>query len=924
MLWALVGRARIIVPTGLWRLLDERGREALLLHELAHYDRRDHWVRLVEFLATALYWWHPILWWLRREMRAAEEQCCDAIVVAALPEHRRSYAEAIVNTLGYLSTPRLVPCSIGIGVSGNVEQRLSRIMLDEPTAPLGGWVKLSAAIIGLGLLPLTPTLAQATRGIEERSDLGTITLAPAGRIEGQVVEAKTGRPLMGHMIGAQALDAHSLSDRSAGWAVTRTDEDGQYVLGGLPAGKFNVLHLGLIEDRQWTAPAVEGVSVVVGEALRANFQVARGKRLFGTVVDGATGAPISRIHVGYYGSARPDSGAACMMVRTKDDGSFEFFTPPGVSKVYVAEGNRRNPPDSSRTLRVRDDADAGPLVLKAGPVVSRQSSGGYGDAEDTAQRKSDAYQASLQLQPPTGMSVTKVEVRTVINRRTMMWSSRAGEKVKVPLGGFADAVAFFIIEAKGFQPARSAEVKVQERMLPLTVPLKAAVYARIRGRVVDKADRPVTDAMVRVRRRIYRDQTEFPWGLEYQTRDDGRFDIEHVRIGDRVQVRIDKEGTGGAVSEWLVPKDQELITLSDLMLGPPESQVGGRVRDYDGLAVAGAKVSLLDNRAIATETDSDGNFLLDGVPVGEIQLSIESTGFPPDHRAVSSPKMDNEIRVNRVSARDRKDHTVRIQLTSADDQSVTNATVYWCEYGGKHLMTSRNRNGYEHPIEFARIARRSAGKPFVVVVNADGYEIAESGPIPNQKNPPPVMIELRPAQPATLRGRVVDAEGEPIANAEVGLSLRLTATHNSEPWRFFNSRVKLPRTDAEGRFMIPDLHVGSRVAVYVNKSGYAGVWSQQFKLEKSGEYPIPDMELPVGTAKISGRVVDERDQPVGGAQVALVDLGPIVVTSELDGHFRFDSIGDRRYPIRVVSEEGEWHGEVAANTTDLIVTVKGG
>lgn len=1128
MLSALAGGARIIMPTGLWQQVDQRGREALLLHELAHYDRRDHWVRVVEFLATVLYWWNPILWWLRHEMRVAEEQCCDAIVVAAFPEQRRSYAEAIVKTLGCVSTTPVVPGAIGVGLNRNVEQRLSRIMLDEPTARLNGWAKLSAAVIAIGLLPLAPTFAQADRGgdkpfgqeaadghtlvsqdtitvcvvttndqpavgvevaafvngkawetlftsdgqgqvfvpadwLQEDSpdktravlwirddqshlgwldfdrlesgdrqkrrarrivllprdrtvrgklvdnhgralpgvsigverlyhkrngyvrqysvtdsewfapaksdasgnftivlpaadcelrplhpswigkriprnadtdDLGAITLAPAGRIEGRVVHGNTGRPLVGHRIGAQAMDWDSLSDRSAGWADTRTDEDGRYVLGGLPAGMFNVLHLGLIEDPQWTGPAHEGVAVVVGEAVQANFEVARGKRLVGKVIDGTTGKPLPRIPVGYYGSARPDSGAACMMTRTKDDGSFEFFVPPGVSKVYVADGKFRSVPDSSRTLHVREDADSRPLVLKAGPPasglvaesVSEEPATIAGTEQMAPRRKADAYQACLQLLPPAGMSVTKVEVRTVFKgaRHPSMWSSAAGEKVKVPMGTFTDGrAAFFLIEAKGFQPARSAELVVQETMPPLTVRLKAAAFAPIRGRVVDGAGRPVADATVRVRRRIYGRDIKFPWGLEYQTGTDGRFEIEHVRVGDRIRIHIDKDGTGGALSEWLEPDTKEVISLPDFVLGPPESKLGGRVRDYEGFAVVGAKVSLLNDRAVTTKSDADGKFLLSNVPVGEIQLSIESSGFPPDTCVAYAGKTDNEVRVNRISADDRKNHTVRIHLRTADGQSVTNATLYWCEHEGRHLMTMPGRKGNEHAVEFARNARRSAGKAFVVLVTADGYAFAHSDPIPNRQNPPPVTIELQPAQPVTLRGSVVNGDGEPIADAEVGLSLRLTAADNSERWRFFNSRAELPRTDADGRFAIPGLHVGSQLAVYVSKLGYAGVWSKRVKLEESREYHLSDLTLRVGTAKISGSVLDERGEPIADALVTLLDLGPVIATTDSHGRFRFDSIGDRKYPMRVVSEEGRWHGEVVANTTDLTVTLRG-
>src|SRR5690606_32015650 len=47
--------------------------DAILCHELAHVRRGDAWLRPVELLATALYWWLPTLWIARRRLRRAEE-----------------------------------------------------------------------------------------------------------------------------------------------------------------------------------------------------------------------------------------------------------------------------------------------------------------------------------------------------------------------------------------------------------------------------------------------------------------------------------------------------------------------------------------------------------------------------------------------------------------------------------------------------------------------------------------------------------------------------------------------------------------------------------------------------------------------------------------------------------------------------------
>ena len=80
-LWAFGRRPRVIIPVSLWDRLDESKRRTLLAHELAHLRRGDHWVRLLEFIAGVIYWWHPAVWMARDKYTilknsAATPGCC--------------------------------------------------------------------------------------------------------------------------------------------------------------------------------------------------------------------------------------------------------------------------------------------------------------------------------------------------------------------------------------------------------------------------------------------------------------------------------------------------------------------------------------------------------------------------------------------------------------------------------------------------------------------------------------------------------------------------------------------------------------------------------------------------------------------------------------------------------------------------------
>jgi beta-lactamase regulating signal transducer with metallopeptidase domain len=53
MLWAVVGRPRILLPRRLWSGFLPDHREAVLAHELAHLARGDHWMRRFELIVLA-------------------------------------------------------------------------------------------------------------------------------------------------------------------------------------------------------------------------------------------------------------------------------------------------------------------------------------------------------------------------------------------------------------------------------------------------------------------------------------------------------------------------------------------------------------------------------------------------------------------------------------------------------------------------------------------------------------------------------------------------------------------------------------------------------------------------------------------------------------------------------------------------------
>lgn len=212
MLWSWGRTTRIFLPSALVSKLDRQALASLLLHELAHFHRRDHWVRYLELAAFTLYWWHPGVWLARRLLREAEEECCDAQVANALNGERRAYAAAILATLDFLAaTPQPLPVA-GSGLSSFHHLRRRLIMLQSPTRGSSLRWPGKLALLGLALLalPLGARLtgeppsngdAQAQPPRDERSGPGG-----PGRSGGGPPPREGGGPREGRRGGAPRVD----------------------------------------------------------------------------------------------------------------------------------------------------------------------------------------------------------------------------------------------------------------------------------------------------------------------------------------------------------------------------------------------------------------------------------------------------------------------------------------------------------------------------------------------------------------------------------------------------------------------------------------------------------------------------------------------------------------------------------------------
>ncbi|HEY0502162.1 MAG TPA: M56 family metallopeptidase [Lysobacter sp.] len=82
-------RPVVLLPAGLLARMPVDLVEALLAHELAHIRRHDYLVNLVQSVAEALLFYHPVTWWLSRRIRIEREHVADRIAADVTGQPRR-------------------------------------------------------------------------------------------------------------------------------------------------------------------------------------------------------------------------------------------------------------------------------------------------------------------------------------------------------------------------------------------------------------------------------------------------------------------------------------------------------------------------------------------------------------------------------------------------------------------------------------------------------------------------------------------------------------------------------------------------------------------------------------------------------------------------------------------------------------------
>ncbi|MDP1562167.1 MAG: M56 family metallopeptidase [Pirellulaceae bacterium] len=153
----LVGYFRpvILLPISLMTSIPATQLDAILTHELAHIQRHDFIVNLLQTLVETFFFYHPAVWWLSRQIRVEREHCCDDLVVKLLG-NRIEYGRALVA----IEQLRGRGSVLAIGAAdGSLLSRVRRIVGFHSTGNVTSAVeRWPAALLVLALIATTVLL----------------------------------------------------------------------------------------------------------------------------------------------------------------------------------------------------------------------------------------------------------------------------------------------------------------------------------------------------------------------------------------------------------------------------------------------------------------------------------------------------------------------------------------------------------------------------------------------------------------------------------------------------------------------------------------------------------------------------------------------------------------------------------------------
>jgi hypothetical protein len=386
----------------------------------------------------------------------------------------------------------------------------------------------------------------------------------------------------------------------------------------------------------------------------------------------------------------------------------------------------------------------------------------------------------------------------------------------------------------------------------------------------------------------------------------GSFDFRRLAPGITYELRAVRPGSFPAASRVTAPRpgsEGEAVRLQLL----PTRPIHGVVVDAGRQPLSGVTLRLLPSRrpdfpapaaepeaAAGGASDVKGRFQLVDVPAAEVDLEAEKPGFTRlrlrgIRLSPGSGPLDLGTLVLQQGA------ALAGTVVDARGKPLSGAKIFVVESlprrgTEEEVLRKLKPQASSGPDGRFQLRDQPAGVPLSLVVLAADHL---PGPFRGIRSPSPepLMLRLEPAW--SLRGRVVSAEGEPVAGAR--LELRWQAVLPDDERQAVGPTIlRDAASDRDGRFALDGMP-GGTAWLGVTAHGFVPLDTLEVRVpapDAGGEWVIV---LQPG-ALLEGRVTTDAGDPVAGVRIS---AGGTAALSDADGRYQAEGVplGEREVHV---------------------------
>lgn len=182
-----------------------------------------------------------------------------------------------------------------------------------------------------------------------------------------------------------------------------------------------------------------------------------------------------------------------------------------------------------------------------------------------------------------------------------------------------------------------------------------------------------------------------------------------------------------------------------------------------------------------------------------------------------------------------------------------------------------------------------------------------------QDNTTKLDLDLKPSM--SISGRIQDAKGNPITNANVSVLLQ------TETMGFMVTRQQIP-VDGQGKVVVDGLPMGERYGLWANAQGYGNLNQTMDSADpKADHYDFAPSVLKLADRKLAGRVLGTDGKPAAGVNVWMNGEGQPNgnATTDADGRFSFAACEG---PVNLNANGQGFNGSTDAMGGDTNVVIR--